>query len=277
MLSKLVKYEMKSTARVFLPMYLVLIFFALFSRFAVSDLVQVRFGGNDIFGILSGVMIMGYVFAILSVLIVTYVIIIQRFFKNLTGDEGYLMHTLPVSTHSLIQSKLIGAFIWQFLSISLVFISLFVLFLQPAFIVQELPIFFEELGVMLGFIWGEIGFGMIANTLLFLGMMLISALSSTLMIYAAMSIGHTFKKHRIMGSVVAYMGLSMVSQFVAGVAFSLLALIDINWDFGYITNPLATSNLISGFMLMIIVGELLFSAVWYFTSHYVLTNQLNLE
>lgn len=276
MLGKLIKYELKSTARVFLPLYLILLFFALISRFSVSELIQRSVGENRILEVLSGVVITGYVFIIFSVLIITFVIVIQRFYKNLTGDEGYLMHTLPVSTHSLIQSKVVGAFIWQFLSGTMVFVSMFLLFVTPEFF-QELPYFFQELGEVMGYIWSEIGMGLVANILLFLAILLVGALSSTLMIYAAIAVGHTFKKHRVMGSVVAYMGLSMVSSFAMGIGSSILAFFNFDWDFLYFPTALNVSNMVSLMFLLVIVGELLFAVVWYFISHYVLTNQLNLE
>lgn len=276
MLGKLIKYELKSTARVFLPLYLILLFFALISRFSVSELIQRSVGENRILEVLSGVVITGYVFIIFSVLIITFVIVIQRFYKNLTGDEGYLMHTLPVSTHSLIQSKVVGAFIWQFLSGTMVFVSMFLLFVTPEFF-QELPYFFQELGEVMGYIWSEIGMGLVANILLFLAILLVGALSSTLMIYAAIAVGHTFKKHRVMGSVVAYMGLSMVSSFAMGIGSSILAFFNFDWDFLYFPTALNVSNMVSLMFLLVIVGELLFAVAWYFISHYVLTNQLNLE
>lgn len=48
--------------------------------------------------------------------VLTIVVTIQRFRKNLLGDEGYLMFTLPVSTSSLILSKCITALIYAVLS-----------------------------------------------------------------------------------------------------------------------------------------------------------------
>ena len=44
-----------------------------------------------------------------AVMIVTLIIIIQRFYKNLLCDEGYLMNTLPMSVWKNITSKLVVA------------------------------------------------------------------------------------------------------------------------------------------------------------------------
>lgn len=76
MLGKLLKYELKSTAKFFVPMY----------------------------------------FAILVITTLTIVIIVKRFKKNLLGDEGYLMFTLPVNSSRLILSKYISALIWVLLT-----------------------------------------------------------------------------------------------------------------------------------------------------------------
>lgn len=57
--------------------------------------------------------------------LVTYVIVIMRFYKSCYGDEGYLTQTLPVSGKQIYFSKLLVAFCWCLLSILLVFLLLF--------------------------------------------------------------------------------------------------------------------------------------------------------
>ena len=49
-------------------------------------------------------------------LLLTLVLMVYRFYKNLMTDEGYLMFTLPVSRSQLIWSKLMVALAWGVLS-----------------------------------------------------------------------------------------------------------------------------------------------------------------
>ncbi|MEG0542142.1 MAG: hypothetical protein RR528_07415, partial [Angelakisella sp.] len=259
MLGKLIKYELKSTARAFLPIYAVLLFFSILGNFSISGMMENMSSGSPLLELLSGLVIMGYVMAIFSVLIVTFVVILQRFYKNLTGDEGYLMHTLPVSAHSLIQSKLIASFIWEAATVLMVVLSVFILLFQPDFF-RALPEFFAELNQVLRIAFTEVGFGLILNILLFIAAMVIASISGTLLIYAAISIGHTFKKHRILGAVGAYMGLTMICQLIVGVAATLFGVMGYNFDFSYIVNGVAVSNLVSLLFCFAIVSELLFAS-----------------
>ena len=48
--------------------------------------------------------------------ILTYVIVIYRYYKNLYNSEGYLMHTLPVPPRQLLTSKVIVSFVWLLIS-----------------------------------------------------------------------------------------------------------------------------------------------------------------
>lgn len=49
-------------------------------------------------------------------IVMTYVVVIYRYYKNLYNSEGYLMHTLPVPPRQLLTSKVIVSFIWLLIS-----------------------------------------------------------------------------------------------------------------------------------------------------------------
>ena len=109
MLAKLLKYEFKATARLFIPLYIALITFTLINRVVNTvESVQKAIGIN-IKTILSVISMVGYVVLIISISAITLIIMVQRFYKNLLGDEGYLMFTLPVKTWQNVLNKLIFA------------------------------------------------------------------------------------------------------------------------------------------------------------------------
>lgn len=108
MLGKLLKYELKSSAKFFVPMY--------FAILAITTLNSIFMRKNLFVGAQPIInMVVGALFIALTTL--TVVIIVRRFKKNLLGNEGYLMFTLPVSSSKLILSKYISALIWIFLTI----------------------------------------------------------------------------------------------------------------------------------------------------------------
>ena len=59
---------------------------------------------------------MVYVITLIGIFVATMLITIQRFYKSLLGDEGYLMFTLPVRPWQLITSKLIVSALWSIVS-----------------------------------------------------------------------------------------------------------------------------------------------------------------
>ena len=106
MLKKLLKYEFKATARTYGGMYLALL------------AASVLFGGSvwrwngtnsDAYSTLVGLMSLVYTAVIIGTVVVTIMTIVQRFYRNLLGREGYLMHTLPVTETQLVTSKLTPA------------------------------------------------------------------------------------------------------------------------------------------------------------------------
>ncbi len=102
MLGKLVKYELKACGRIFVPLYIsILVVAAIIGMFSNTQILQVP------------TILMFVLMALFIALVVmTVVLILQRFKKNLLEDEGYLMFTLPVSTKSLILSKYLTSLIY---------------------------------------------------------------------------------------------------------------------------------------------------------------------
>ena len=112
MLTKLLKHEFRATARIMGPLYLVLLAVALGFNFSA----RLMDSGNFVLNMLAALVVMAYVVAITAVFIVAFILMLQRFYKNLLGDEGYLMHTLPVTESQLILSKLISSVVWMLCS-----------------------------------------------------------------------------------------------------------------------------------------------------------------
>ena len=95
MLIKLLKHEFRATARIMGPLYLILLAVALGFNFSA----RLMDTSNVVLNVLAALVILAYVAAIIGVFIVSFILMLQRFYKNLLGDEGYIMFTLPASVH----------------------------------------------------------------------------------------------------------------------------------------------------------------------------------
>ena len=50
---------------------------------------------------------------VLAAILLTIYLLVERFYHNLLGNEGYLMFALPVSTSEHIIAKILTALIWM--------------------------------------------------------------------------------------------------------------------------------------------------------------------
>ena len=140
MLGKLLKYELKATGRTFLPLYGAILIIAFVNRL-------IGFGEN--FGFIQNLAMVVLVSLFIALGVMTLVVLIQRFNKNLLGDEGYLMFTLPVKTHSLVSCKLITTLIWTIASGIVAIGCVLILISQPEMwkeILNAIQLMIQELG-----------------------------------------------------------------------------------------------------------------------------------
>ncbi len=203
MLGKLLKYEIKAFGRVMLPLYGVMlavsVFYAAMLRFTMNEALHSIL---DTFALLGGVL---FVIAIAAVMVAIVVMVIQRFYRNLLGTEGYLMFTLPVSTLEHILSKMLSAMLW-------ILLGMLTGLLSGALMVAisgNLPGFlnqFDQLTRMLKD--GEI----VRNIILFTLMMVFDIMGSLSKVYASIAIGHQWGSHRILGAILAFFGLNLVEM-----------------------------------------------------------------
>jgi len=268
MLGKLLKYEIKATARWFLPIYIVILLFAFINRLInpfqkVGDAYTVTVEGLSFLNFMRGISIFVYFALIVAVIAMTFIIIIQRFYKNLLGDEGYLMFTLPVKTWQHIISKLLTSVMWIILSAIIIVSSILILL--------NIDNLFSELGRLISTARDIMG-----DTLLVL--IPILALTSSayfiITVYNALSIGHLFTKHRILASFAAYIAIYLVGQIV----FTIFAFVTAN----KILVPLAQSTAIvppqvTTLIVSVTIIYALLGIVHFTVANLILNNKLNLE
>lgn len=124
MLKKLFKYEFKSTAKIMLILYAILIITTSVGSVVLYSLDLDQAGESKLASILSVSAIVLYILAIFAVLIVMYVYLCVHFYRTMYSAQGYLTHTLPVKTLAPFHVKLITSFVWMFLSMALMTASI---------------------------------------------------------------------------------------------------------------------------------------------------------
>ena len=274
MLGKLLKYDLKSTARIFLPLYAVLLAFALINRFL--DPFQINRMENGIEfqaaaaansfnlqAILATFSIMAYFILIIAVFVMTLVITIQRFYRNLLGDEGYLMFTLPVNAWQHIVSKLLVAMMWYVLSFAAVACSAVVL-VGTSVIRSGLP----HLAEMIQKGFGNAGFAVLPIFIL------IELAASTLMIYDAMALGHLFPRHRLLAS----FGMYCVLYFIYELVLTIFLFAFGNTIFASILHSsVPTPHQLNLFFVLLALIAILTAAIHFIVINFILKRKLNLE
>lgn len=143
MLRKLMKHEFRATGRIMLPLYLILLATSLGANLSARGLLNTRYRILDMLGVL---LVMAFGIAIFAVCIMSVVVMVQRFYKNLLQDEGYVMLTLPVSVHQQVWSKLIVSAVWFAATVVMVIAAACIV----AFDIDFIKYFFQGVGELLG-------------------------------------------------------------------------------------------------------------------------------
>lgn len=272
MLGKLLKYEFKATGRVLLPLYGALLVMSVLLGEGVGEWMG-KIPWGSWYGVVYGLMMLLYGCVFGAALVVTVLLLIQRFYKNLLRDEGYLMNTLPVAPWQNVAAKLICATVWSVVGIGAATLSVFLMGMDGA----DWWAFFHDFGQIMAMMTEEYG----ANVALFAveGVLavLVALGQSIVSVYLALALGHMANRAKIMWSVVAYVGISVVEYLGVMLALefdSHLHLMDYVMQVILRNNEvLVAHGLIDGFSLLnAMLGGVMFAA-----TAYILKRRLNLE
>lgn len=265
MLRKLMKHEFRATGRVMGPLFGLLLIAAIAARFSVGVLLE---SSARFLNLLGGLFTTAFVIAIVGVCVMSLVLMINRFRTNLLGDEGYIMFTLPASVHQQIWSKLIVSAVW-FIATGLAVVAAgFILVAQQGFwleIRRGFAEIFRHLTAYYAFNGTAFLFELLA--LIFVGCCVLC-----LEFYAAMAIGHSFAAHKVLYSVVSFLGLQFVMQLLSGGI-----LVGTNYDILVVALPSDGVLAMHSVMLTMIVSTAVFGAVYYVITTMFLKKRLNLE
>ncbi len=216
MLGKLIKHEFRATGRIMLPLLGALLVLSPIAGLIMRALDRGQL--KNLFRFLGGAVVGLFFMAVAAVFVISLALMVRRFYSNLLQDEGYLMFTLPVSTHSLIWSKLIVSFVWFVVSVvsSVIFIAVVVAVSYAGADFSGAISFLRELTRLVG------GWNMAAYTLEGIICLFLLSCSICLHFYAAIALGYSFADHKTLLSVCFYVLLSIVMTWLMFMAFRLV-------------------------------------------------------
>lgn len=259
MLNKLLKYEFKSTGRTFLPIYGALLITSFLTRLFVFN----KDFSNSFFLSLFQVVISSlFGFLLMAVFILTLVVSLQRFYKNLLGEEGYLSMTLPVRPWQHILCKSLTSLVWYIFS-SIAAILAFVILAYEKGMLGD---FFKAIVTLIR--RGSLNAQILTACGEFFLFAALGILAFTMMLYASMALGQLNANKRLLTSFGAFLALNFLVQTLLGVLGNLAA----QWIF-----PVSDDWAIHVALLLSIALEIFFLAGFFFITNHILSRKLNLE
>lgn len=290
MLKQLLKYEFKATKRLYFGLYLALALLSVV--LGVTFRQEHALAHSTSFQNLEVILMIVYVSVILAIAVLCFVNTIQRFYQNLLGREGYLMHTLPVNENQLILSKLLTSMVWVLCSglVGIVCITVMVSIggvIDPETFgmvdwnswKQLWQMLYEEMGPEF---WVAMAWTILIN--------LARLASLILCVYAACMIAHQFPKHVMVAGILAFIGLNIVETQLDKLLGTnhVNLFMDITYRVAdvnvtgvtYGMTPMQTMTTAfgagSGYLFCFVVTSA-FAAAYFFLTRWLMKNKLNLE
>ena len=264
MVGKLIKHEFRATARVMLLVYAVLAAAAVLANLSIrfmdtTNNAFLRF----LFVLVTALFSTGVVAAV----VITAVVMIVRFYRSLLKEQGYLMHTLPVSVHGHIWSKLIVSLVW----FAATFVLVWLLILATLLIQSgtQLGDLFAEMPTMKEIVQALREEGMTPGSLTVLGLegvayVILSCLTLCLHFYAAMSLGQMFSKKQVLLSIVFFIAINIAFNILE--TFTGASLLQHSQMFEVDTLPriLTAMQAVGGgaILLKLVQGAILYAATF---------------
>jgi hypothetical protein len=303
MFKKSLKYELKASSRLLVPLFICVLVLAIvlscsfasigaITRMGDGD-VETEMGGAPDSGtfddeteetidkaaiviatlVTSTLLLLAMAFAILMAVasIAVFVLMIRRFYVSFFTDEGYLTFTLPVTVDCHLGTKAVATVIWSAICNAVILVSTLIFWLGFTVLVPEAfaapaEVFKEIFSLFGEFFTGSIIFGIIN--------VIVSSIASVLLMYFAISVGCMLtKKHRFIVCALCVILISGgVSQMVnIGTTMVSIPLMSME------LTPESLDLIGMANMLVSTILYLLQGVACYFATRWILKNRVNLD
>lgn len=287
MLGKLIKYEWKGFRIPLLIMIIVLI-----GTTALTSSIILAFNPNSnevsaVFATLSlWIILLMYYVSIIGCSLGIMLIIVVRFYKTCYTDQGYLTHTLPVSTQKILIVKITSSAVVSILMTLATVTSVFIVlnlgvnrivsifagesygYLGGNVLLNAFATLFSEFKDEFGISFGWY----IAYLIVYF---IIAIIANITTILGCVSLGQLYAKHRIIGAIIAY----LVVQFIMNVLGNISTILTYSsmFDNSARSKNFSTLRSMTPNMNITLLFVVVLAVVMYFVNLHMMTKKLNLE
>lgn len=272
---KLLKYDLKATSRLIIPITIISLVLGLISRILLGISTKQTIDSfnfnTSLTYMFTGLATMLVFFMLIILSIVIFWVIVTNFWSSLFSDEGYLYHTLPVKPYQLLLSKLLCANIWQIIMLFVIIIfTAGALTLIPK---EEIMSFINNFSSIMTEIPYEDAIKLVNMIIMYAILAFLSVNVQYLTIFMSMAAGQLVNEHKKLVSFGCYIGISIGIQAISQ---SLTAMFLITPNTQANTYNYYTDILFYPQIILIIINLAICISLFMGIS-YIFKNKLNLE
>ena len=267
MLGKLIKYDFKSVFKPLLIIHGFVIIIALIGRLLLLPIVYSSLPPLTIYLLFYLVMILFFL-SIIGSYYATFIIVANRFYKNLFSNESYLSRTLPVTSSMQLLSKTIVGSIWTIINLIMILGGFIIVFFIPP-VIDQLPPFQDILSV-LGYVTTK---SFVFDIFIFLLTMLLVCIYNIVLIYLAVTLGQLISNvHKVLASIAMYFALSTVSSIAQyAIVLPIIFRVDVHMD-----TMLYFKDLMDPILFFNIIFTLVAICIMYLLTRFFIKHKVNL-
>lgn len=280
MLKKLIKYEWKG---LIFPFVIMLIVLAGTTLLTCAVLLTINPKYDESVQVYSAMALMLsiflYYFGMIGCTLGTTLIIAIRFYKTCYTDQGYLTHTLPVTTHQILIAKIAIAFFVNILMALAILFSVFIIIqvgiLHITSFYTDSPelkwIFKDMFSIVLNEFSNVFGIHLPSFLIYMILYSIISEIANVVIIFGCISLGQLYAKHRILGAIASYFIVLFIEQI-----FGLFTSVPIS---ARVLSAKYTTvfDILSPTMNLSLLFIVTLAVFMYFANIHMMTKKLNLE
>ncbi len=285
MLGKLMKYEWRGLRFPLLIMLGILGIATLLTCiliFTINPKYDSVASGLSVLSLILSIML--YYFGIIVCSVGTMLIIAIRFYKTTYTDQGYLTHTLPVETKTLLAAKTITSVLCYLLMLLGIAATLLIIIgaiythicnlsaYEGVYLDQHIGELFAELSD--GF-REEYGISFGAFVTFYTVFMIVACISAIMTVLGCVSLGQLYTKHRIIGAIIAYFAVISVQQFISYLA--MLPTYSRMIRAEALSETIPMFEIISPTMIISLLWAVAVSIIMHIINLHMMTKRLNLE
>lgn len=215
------------------------------------------------------------IFGMSAFVILAYILVFIRFYRNFFTDEGYLTFTLPVGRHQLLNAKLISGTSLLAATMAVLIPAILLMLVIGMREILFTPESLEQLKEIFTDLWEITGTWIFVYAAELILLFLLTILFGVQFLYACITLASLLvKKAKVITAIGIYYGASSVLSFVMQILqlFALPSIVGLMENF--------TEAAALGMFSLLLFGMISFTAIFcgllYLLQHWMLDRKLNL-